>query len=158
MAQKFVLNVNDRLYPVNVEADTPLLYVLRNDLGLTGPKFGCGLEQCGSCMMLLDDEALPSCRRPVAHVVGKKIITLEGLTTQKEARLLQQAFIQEQAAQCGFCINGMIISAFALLRNQQSPSTNEIKAGLYRVLCRCGTYSRIVKAVQRAAEVRKDQL
>lgn len=152
MAQELVLNVNDRLHPVNVETDTPLLYVLRNDLGLSGPKFGCGLEQCGSCMVLLDDEALPSCRRTVADVVGKKIITLEGLATEKEAWPLQQAFIQEQAAQCGFCINGMIISAFALLRKQPSPSADEIKAGLQRVLCRCGTYSRIVKAVQRAAE------
>lgn len=152
MAQELVLNVNDRLHPVNVEADTPLLYVLRNDLGLTGPKFGCGLEQCGACMVLLDDEALPSCRRPVADAVGKKIVTLEGLTTKKETRPLQQAFIREQAAQCGFCINGMIICAFALLRKQPSPSADEIKAGLHRVLCRCGTYSRIVKAVQRAAE------
>ena len=153
MKQKFSLNVNGQSHTVEVEPDTPLLYVLRNQLALNGPKFGCGLEQCGSCMVLLDDQATPSCRIPVAATTGQPITTLKGLM-QEDGTLhpVQQAFEQEQTAQCGYCLNGMIISAVALLKENPQPDEASIRQGMQRVLCRCGTYPRVIQAVQAAAK------
>ena len=145
------LHVNGKMHTVLVDAATPLLYVLRNQLALNGPKYGCGLQQCGACMVLLNGKAEPSCMLPVAAVKDKKIITLEGLA-QKDNTLhpVQEAFVQEQAAQCGYCMNGMVISAVALLAENPNPDEAAIRAGLQRALCRCGTQSRIIKAVKRA--------
>ena len=153
MKEKLSLTVNGQSRTVEVEPDTPLLYVLRNQLELNGPKFGCGLEQCGSCMVLLDGKASPSCRLPVAATTGKSITTLKGLT-QADGTLhpVQQAFEQEQTAQCGYCLNGMIISAVALLQENPQPDEAAVRQGLQRVLCRCGTHSRVIRAVQKAAE------
>lgn len=145
------LHVNGKLHTVQVDPSTPLLYVLRNQLALNGPKYGCGLQQCGACMVLLNGKAEPSCMLPVAAVANKKIITLEGLV-QPDNTLhpVQEAFVHEQAAQCGYCMNGMVISAVALLQENPNPDEAAIRAGLQRALCRCGTQSRIIKAVKRA--------
>lgn len=153
MKEKIQLKVNGKEHQVDVDPSTPLLYVLRNNLELNGPKYGCGLQQCGACMVLLDGEATPSCRIPVSAMKKIEIITLEGL--QKETENLhpvQEAFYEEQAAQCGFCLNGMVISTVALLEKNSNPDRNEILQGLERVLCRCGTHSRIIKAVQIAGK------
>jgi len=143
--------VNGKLHTIQVDPSTPLLYVLRNQLALNGPKYGCGLQQCGACMVLLNGKAEPSCMLPVAAVTNKKIITLEGLV-QPDNTLhpVQEAFVHEQAAQCGYCMNGMVISAVALLQENPNPDEAAIRAGLQRALCRCGTQSRIIKAVKRA--------
>ena len=146
------LNVNGKSRQVDVEADTPLLYVLRDDLGLHGPKFGCGLAQCGSCTVLVDGKAVRSCSLPVSRVGQGKVVTLEGLGTPDKPHPVQQAFIEEQAAQCGYCINGMIMQATAwLAARRASPSEREIRQALAENLCRCGTHQRIVAAVKRAA-------
>ncbi len=146
------LNVNGKSRQVDVEADTPLLYVLRDDLGLHGPKFGCGLAQCGSCTVLVDGKAVRSCSLPVSRVGQGKVVTLEGLGTPDRPHPVQQAFIEEQAAQCGYCINGMIMQATAwLAARRASPSEREIRQALAENLCRCGTHQRIVAAVKRAA-------
>ena len=152
MKEKFSLIVNGQSRTVEVEPDTPLLYVLRNQLALNGPKYGCGLEQCGSCLVLVDDQATPSCRIPVAATAGRSITTLKGLA-QKDGTLhpVQRAFEQEQTAQCGYCLNGMIISAVALLKENPQPDETSIREGMQRVLCRCGTYPRVIRAVQTAA-------
>jgi nicotinate dehydrogenase subunit A len=146
------LEVNGQTAQVDVSADTPLLYVLRNDLNLNGPKFGCGLGQCGACTVLVDGTPLRSCVTPVSAVAGNAITTLEGLGTTEAPHPVQAAFIAEQAAQCGYCANGMILSAAALLARNPHPTTEEIRAALDGYLCRCGTHTRIVKAVSRAAE------
>jgi nicotinate dehydrogenase subunit A len=130
----------------------PLLYALRDDLGLHGPRFGCGLGQCGACTVLVDGNAMRSCMTPVAVLTGKKIVTLEGLGSPGKPHPLQQAFIDEQAVQCGYCINGMIMQAAALLRTNNKPTEQEIKTALAENLCRCGTHLRIVRAIKRAAE------
>jgi len=146
------LNVNGKSRQVDVDADTPLLYVLRDDLGLHGPKFGCGLAQCGSCTVLVDGKAVRSCSLPVSRVGQGKVVTLEGLGTPDRPHPVQQAFIEEQAAQCGYCINGMIMQATAwLAARRASPSEREIRQALAENLCRCGTHQRIVAAVKRAA-------
>ena len=145
------LAVNGRAQTVNVEPDTPLLYVLRDDLGLKGPKFGCGLSQCGACTVLLDGAAIRSCVTPVASARGHEITTLEGLGTPEHPAPIQRAFIEEQAAQCGYCINGMIMTAAAFLKTNQHPTDAEIKTALVGNLCRCGTHLRIIRAVSRAA-------
>jgi len=147
---KYTLKVNGRARSVNVEADTPLLYVLRENLALKGPRFGCGLGQCGACTVHLDGQAVRSCMLPVAEVKGA-VTTLEGLGTSKKPSKLQQAFIEAQAAQCGYCINGMIMSAAALLEKNKYPSETEIREALAGNLCRCGTHQRIVAAIKRAA-------
>ena len=153
MKETLSLNVNGQSRTVDVEPDTPLLYVLRNQLEFNGPKFGCGLEQCGSCMVLLDGKASPSCRLPVAATTGKSITTLKGLIREDGTlHPVQQAFEQEQTAQCGYCLNGMIISAVALLEENPQPDEAAVREGMQRVLCRCGTHSRVIRAVQRAAE------
>ena len=151
MPQEITLRVNGRSYSVYVEPDTPLLYVLRNDLGLKGAKFACGLEQCGACKIILDGEAVPSCRMTVRSVQGREITTLEGLGTIDDLHPLQKAFVEEQAVQCGFCTSGMIISAKALLDRNPHPTDAEIRAEMAGNLCRCGVYDRVLRAVKRAA-------
>lgn len=149
MKERITIKVNGRSQTVEVDPETPLLYVLRNYLELNGPKYGCGLEQCGSCMVLLDGKALPSCRIAVAEVKDYEITTLEGL--QKEdgsLHPLQESFYTEQAAQCGFCLNGVIISAVSLLNEDPNPDRKAIHQGLERVICRCGTHSRFIKAIE----------
>ncbi|MFZ0854808.1 MAG: (2Fe-2S)-binding protein [Hyphomicrobiaceae bacterium] len=147
------LNVNGQSQQVDADAATPLLYVLRDDLGLNGAKFGCGLGQCGACTVLLDDKPVLSCITPVAVTEGRHITTLEGLGSTDDPGPVQAAFIAEQAAQCGFCIPGMILRAEALLRRNPSPSDQEIRTHMSANLCRCGTHMRILAAVQRAARV-----
>jgi nicotinate dehydrogenase subunit A len=147
---KYTLKVNGRTRTVDVEADTPLLYVLRENLALKGPRFGCGLGQCGACTVHVDGQAVRSCMLPVAELQGA-ITTLEGLGTSAKPSKLQQAFIDEQAAQCGYCVNGMIMSAAVLLDKNKTPSETEIRDALAGNLCRCGTHQRIVAAVKRAA-------
>ena len=148
---RYNLRVNGKPQSVNVDADTPLLYVLRDDLELKGPKFGCGLGQCGACTVHVDGVATRSCLLPVSTLAGKSITTLEGLTQNGQPGKLQQAFIDEQAAQCGYCINGMIMTSAALLKGTPNPSDIQIKDALAGNLCRCGTHQRICAAVKRAA-------
>ena len=146
------LNVNGKSHQVDVEADTPLLYVLRDNLGLHGPKFGCGLAQCGSCTVLIDGKAVRSCTFAVSKVGAGKVVTLEGLGTPQKPSPVQQAFIDEQAAQCGYCINGMVMQATAFLNARPTnPSERDIRQALQDNLCRCGTHQRIIAAVKRAA-------
>lgn len=133
------------------DLEAPLLYVLRNDLGLNGPRFGCGLGQCGACTVHVDGKAVRSCSVPVSSVAGRKVVTLEGLGTPQRPHPLQKAFIAEQAAQCGYCINGMIMQSAAFLATNKNPSEAEIKEALAHNLCRCGTHPRILRAVKRAA-------
>jgi len=147
----FTLRVNGAAQTVSVEPDTPLLYVLRNDLGLNGPKFGCGLAQCGACAVLVDGKEVRSCVTPVSAVKGS-ITTIEGLGTQEKLHPLQKAFIDEQACQCGYCGNGMVIAAKALLGRNPRPTNQEIREGLNGHLCRCASHNRIVRAVQKAAK------
>ena len=148
---RITLRVNGATQSVDADPDTPLLYVLRDDLGLHGPKFGCGLGQCGACTVHLEGEAVRSCSVPVSAVAGKKVTTLEGLGSTVKPHPLQQAFIDEQAVQCGYCINGMIMTSAALLRKNGKPSEEQIRAALAGNLCRCGTHQRITAAVRRAA-------
>ncbi|TFW31029.1 (2Fe-2S)-binding protein [Massilia horti] len=146
------LDVNGHMHTVRTEPDTPLLYVLRNDLQLNGAKFGCGLAQCGACTVMLGKEAVLSCVLPVSQVGQDPVRTVEGLGSAAAPGVLQRAFIEEQAAQCGYCIAGMIMRAQALLESNPSPSDADIRHNLAINLCRCGTHMRIVRAVQRAAE------
>ena len=145
------LEVNGQAHEVDADDDTPLLYVLRDDLGLNGAKYGCGLGQCGSCTVLVDGEAVLSCVTPIAALGGKRITTLEGLGTIEHPGALQRAFIEEQAAQCGYCIPGMIMRAAALLEANPHPTDAQIRAALQTNLCRCGTHMRILRAVRKAA-------
>jgi nicotinate dehydrogenase subunit A len=145
------IRVNGTDHDVTAEPDTPLLYVLRNELSLSGPKFGCGLGQCGSCTVHVDGAPRRSCVTAVSTVAGKEVVTLEGLGTPERPHPLQQAFIDEQAAQCGYCINGMIMRAAALLARTPRPSRDEILSAMDANLCRCGTHMRIVRAIERAA-------
>ena len=149
---KYSFQLNSR--PVSVESwdpAQPLLYVLRNTLGLHGPKFGCGLAQCGACTVLIDGKAARSCVTPVRQAAGRAITTLEGLGTPEKPDALQAAFIAEQAAQCGYCTNGMIMAAKSLLNQTPKPNVEQVKQGLAGNLCRCGTHTRIVRAVLRVA-------
>ena len=151
MTEELELHVNGRRELVRVDPTTPLLQVLRNDLGLTAAKYGCGLEQCFACAVLVDDEATTSCATPVDSFVGRRIVTLEGLAADGELDPVQQAFLEEEAAQCGYCIPGMIIGAVALLARESAPTEAQIRTALDPHLCRCGTHPRILKAVRRAA-------
>ena len=152
MAQSVAMTVNGRRVNLTVDdPDMPLLYALRNDLALHGPRFGCGLGQCGAFTVHVDGEAVRSCSVSVASVANRKIVTLEGLGTPEKPHPVQKAFIDEQAVQCGYCINGMIMQAAALLGKNPRPGADEIKAALAENLCRCGTHTRIVRAIQRAA-------
>ena len=147
------LTVNGHTHSLPVPADAPLLTVLRNDLGLNGPKFGCGLGECGACTVLVDGTAARACVIPVGGVAGRSITTLEGLGAHDQLHPVQQAFIDEQAAQCGYCLNGMIMMATALLAREPNPSEARIRSELSGNLCRCGTHVEIVRAVQRAAQL-----
>jgi nicotinate dehydrogenase subunit A len=147
------ITVNGKQHEVAATPDTPLLYVLRNELGLNAPLFGCGLEQCGACMVLRGAEAVKSCMLPVGEVAGSQITTLEGLGTRDEPHPVQQAFIEEQAAQCGYCSPGMIVAAAALLWRRPHPTDEQIRAALDGNLCRCGSHERILRAVRRADEL-----
>jgi nicotinate dehydrogenase subunit A len=146
------LRVNGRVQAVEAEPNTPLLDVLRNTLDLKGTRFGCGSNQCGACFVLVDDNAIASCDLPLWAVEGKEITTVEGLGSVASPHPLQQAFIDEQAAQCGYCTAGMLASAAALLRRTPHPSEAQVREALDRNLCRCGVHNRIVRAVLRAAE------
>jgi len=146
------IRVNGADHDISAEPDTPLLHVLHNDLGLNGPKFGCGLGQCGACTVHVDGVARRSCNTELSAVVGKSVVTLEGLGTPDRPHPLQQAFIDEQAAQCGFCINGMIMRAAALLAQTPRPTREQITSALSANLCRCGTHIRIVRAIERASK------
>ena len=152
MAERYNLQVNGSGRAVTVEPDTPLLYVLRNDLELNGPRFGCGLSQCGACTVLIEGRPTRSCVTPVSAVGAKPVVTLEGLGTTEKPHPLQKAFIEEQAAQCGYCANGMIMTAKALLDRTPHPTEAQVKKALAANLCRCGTHNRIVRAVMRAAK------
>jgi nicotinate dehydrogenase subunit A len=145
------LNVNGRSVEVTAADTTPLLDVLRNQLGLVGTRYGCGLEQCGSCMVLLDGEPVHACSREVGTVAGARITTIEGLGTALAPHPLQQAFLDEQAGQCGYCLSGIIMSAKALLDRNPSPSRGEVVQALDKHLCRCGAHPRILRAVEKAA-------
>jgi nicotinate dehydrogenase subunit A len=151
MAQEVTLNVNGATRTVAIEPGTPLLYVLRNDLELNGPRFGCGLSQCGACTVLVDGKATRSCVFPVNAAAGKRVTTLEGLAAAGKLHPLQRAFIAEQAAQCGYCSNGMIMTAKALLDRTPQPTDAQVRKALGANLCRCGTHNRIVRAVLRAS-------
>jgi nicotinate dehydrogenase subunit A len=152
MPQTITLRVNGRQRSVTAEPDAPLLYILRNDLGLNGPKFGCGLSQCGACTVIINGEAVRSCVTPLETAKGRDITTLEGLGSVDKPHPVQRAFIAEQAAQCGYCANGMIMTATVLLARTKKPSEAQIKEALAGNLCRCGTHIRILRAVKRAAE------
>jgi nicotinate dehydrogenase subunit A len=151
MSENLELHVNGRHVRVQADPDTPLLYVLRNQLGLKAAHFGCGLEQCGACMVLVDGDPVFACNRAVSAVVGREVTTLEGLT-QGALHPLQEALVAEQAGQCGYCLGGIIISAAALLRDNPNPGRAEIVAALDKHLCRCGAHNRIIRAVLRAAD------
>jgi aerobic-type carbon monoxide dehydrogenase small subunit (CoxS/CutS family) len=163
MASKLRIRVNERVHDVESAPETPLLYVLTDELQLQGPRFGCGLAQCGSCSVLLNGEEIRSCVTPVSAVTGKSVTTLEGLPAwyARQKKLshapalhpVQQAFIDEQAVQCGYCFNGMIIQAAELLSKTPQPSEAQIRTAMNGHLCRCGSYPRVIKAIQRAAEV-----
>ena len=152
MTRSIALNVNGQTARIMVDdPNMPLLYALRNDLGLRGPRFGCGLGQCGACTVHMDGNAVRSCITPLSSVGDRSIVTLEGLGTPEKPHPMQQAFIDEQAVQCGYCINGMIMEAAALLAKTRNPSDPQIREALASNLCRCGTHLRILRAVKRAA-------
>ena len=148
---KISLRINGKNQTIDAEPDMPLLYALRNDLQLNGAKFGCGLAQCGACTVIMDGNAIRSCVTPVSATQNKSITTLEGLGTTKKMHKIQQAFVDEQAVQCGYCINGMIMSTKALLDKNPKPTDGQIKEALAGNLCRCGTHIRILRAVKRAS-------
>ncbi|MES2509831.1 MAG: (2Fe-2S)-binding protein [Pseudomonadota bacterium] len=150
--RKFNLQINGRVCNVEAEENTPLIYVLRQDCGLKGTRFGCGAGQCGSCHVLLDDASVPSCDTPVWAAEGKQLTTVEGLGSEGALHPLQQAFIDEQAAQCGYCLSGILVRAAALLKTNPDPTDGEVRQALDQHLCRCGSHNRIVRAVLRAAK------
>jgi nicotinate dehydrogenase subunit A len=147
------LKVNGTTHELDVEPDTPLLYVLRNNLGLNGAKFGCGLGQCGACTVMVDGTAVLSCVMPVMLIANRAVMTVEGLGTVQNPGPMQRAFIEEQSAQCGYCIAGMMMRAQALLKKRPDPTDAEIRTHMEPNLCRCGTHMRILKAVRRAADL-----
>ena len=151
MNQKFTLNVNGTDRTVEADPDTPLLYVLRDELGFNNPHFGCGLGQCGACTVHLDGRPTHSCNRPISKVADKKIVTLAGLGTPAHPHPLQTAYVEEEVPQCAYCINGWIMTAAAFLRDHKKPTDGEIRTALRHVKCRCGTHMAILRAVKRAA-------
>ena len=153
MAGELTITVNGKQHRVQATPDTPLLYVLRNELGLNSPQFGCGSENCGACTVLLGSKAYKSCKLPVSDATGGAITTLEGLIADGALHPVQRAFIEEQAAQCGYCSNGMIMATAALLWKNPRPTDEQIREALDGNLCRCGTHLRILRAVKRAAEL-----
>ncbi len=157
MAETFELTINGETRRVEAAGQTPLIYVLRNELGLTGTRYGCGLEQCGSCMVLIDGAPAYACTREAASAAGAEITTIEGLGGEGAAHPLQQAFLDEQAGQCGYCLSGILISAKALLERDPAPDRAAIVAALDGHLCRCGAHTRIIRAVERAAAVMRGE-
>src|SRR5258708_16452578 len=153
MPGELSLIVNGKWHPVQAAPDTALLYVLGNEVGLNGPQYGCGLEQCGACMVLVGAKAVPSCRLPISEVGRAEITTLEGLSVNGELHPVQRAFIEQQAAQCGYCINGMVMTIAALLWKTHHPTDEQIRIALDGNLCRCGSHPRIIRAAKRAAEL-----
>ena len=149
--EQISLNVNGKARAVHVDPGTPLLYVLRDNLELHGPRFGCGLGQCGACTVLMDGKAVRSCSLPVSAAKNRAITTLEGLGSTAHPHVIQAAFIEEQAAQCGYCMNGMIMGAKALLDKNPHPSVTDIKKSLNSYICRCGSHLRVIRAIQRAS-------
>jgi nicotinate dehydrogenase subunit A len=154
MAKSLTIKVNGRAHSVQATPDTPLLYVLRNELRLMGPRFGCGLAQCGACTVHLNGQAIRSCITPVQAVAAGKVVTLEGLGTAEEPHELQKAFIAEQAAQCGYCQNGFLMTGAALLAKNKRPTDAQIRKELASLQCRCGTHIRYIRAIKRAAGTR----
>src|SRR5687767_897668 len=148
----FRMTVDGKGVSVNAEPDMPLLYALRDDLGLANPHFGCGLSQCGACTVHLDGKAIRSCSTPIADAAGHEIKTLAGLGTEANPHPVQKAFLEEQVPQCGYCINGWVMTAAAFLETKKSPTDAEIKEALAGVKCRCGTHTAIMRAVRRAAD------
>jgi nicotinate dehydrogenase subunit A len=154
VSKTFDFSVNGKAVSVTLDnEETPLLNVLRNELGLMGTRFGCGLEQCGCCMVLVDDAPEKCCTKPVWSVAGKKVVTVEGLGNAAKPHPLQQAFIDQQAGQCGYCLSGILISAKALLDKNPNPTRAQITAALDDNICRCGSHNRIIRAVEKAAAV-----
>ena len=156
MSELFKFRVNGLEREVRAEPATPLLYILRNDLGLKGTRFGCGEGQCGACTILVDGKPLQSCDTPLWSAAGRSITTVEGLSKDGAPHPVQQAFLDEQAAQCGYCINGIMLTAVALLARNPDPGEAEITAALDRNLCRCGTHVRILRAIARAARAMRE--
>ncbi len=152
MPERFELDVNGKVCAVEAEPDTPLLYILRNDLDLKGARYGCGTGQCGACTVLMDGKDIQSCDTPLWAVAGKSITTVEGIGTRAQPHPLQQAFLDEQAAQCGYCITGILMASKALLDRNPEPSDRDIDQALERHLCRCGSHNRIRRAIHRAAQ------
>ena len=152
MGERFQLTVNGALREIEASSDTPLLYALRNDLALKGTRFGCGSGQCGACFVLIDGQPTPACDTPLWSVADKDIITVEGLGAGGALHPLQTAFLAEQAAQCGYCTSGILISAASLLAKNPKPTESEVRTALDRNLCRCGSHNRMVRAVLRAAQ------
>jgi nicotinate dehydrogenase subunit A len=152
MPDRMIITVNGAAHEVRAAPETPLLYVLRNDLELNGAKFGCGLAQCGACTVIVDGAPIRSCITPVGEVADRKVTTIEGIGTIDKPHPLQHAFIELQAAQCGYCINGMVMTAKALLDEKPHPSNAEIREVLAGNLCRCGTHTRILRAIEKAAK------
>jgi len=154
VTKKFEFSVNGKAVSVSIDnEETPLLDVLRNELGLVGTRFGCGLEQCGSCMVLIDGAPEKCCTKPIWTVAGKQVVTVEGLGDAKHPHLLQQTFLDEQAGQCGYCLSGILISAKALLDRNPQPARAEIAQALDGNICRCGSHNRIMRAVEKAAAI-----
>jgi nicotinate dehydrogenase subunit A len=151
MTQKFTLNVNGKTHTVDADPDMPLLYALRDDIGLNNPKFGCGLAQCGACTVHLDGQPVRSCITPVSMAAGAKVVTLAGIGTPEKPHPLQAAYVEEEVPQCGYCINGWIMTAAAFLRDNKKPSEAQIKDALSGLKCRCGTHVSILRAIKRAA-------
>ncbi len=152
MKERISLNVNNESYEVDVEPDMPLLYALRNELEVTGPKFGCGLAQCGACTVIIDGRAMRSCMTPVRSAQGRQIRTIEGLGTPENPHPVQKAFIDEQVPQCGYCISGWVMTSVALLEENPRRSDQEIRRSLSGLKCRCGTHMSILRAVNKAAK------
>lgn len=156
--ERFVLQVNGERREVTCRPDAPLLYLLRNDLGLTGARFGCGLGQCGACMVLFDGHPTPSCDLPAWSAEGHDIVTVEGLADDETMKALQDGFEEHQAAQCGYCMSGILVSACAHLRSEPSPDRDSVSAALERNLCRCGSHGRVVRAVLSAGAAGREQV
>lgn len=151
MAKRIELNVDGKAHTVEVEPDMPLLYALRDDLGMSNPRFGCGLAQCGACTVLLDGVPVRSCALPVDSIAGKKITTLAGIGSADKPHKVQAAFIEEQVPQCGYCLNGWVMTSVALLEKNPHPTDAQIREGLSGIKCRCGTHTAVLRAVKRAA-------
>ena len=151
MSEKITLDVNGKTHVIDTDPEMPLLYALRNDIGLNNPHFGCGLAQCGACTVHLDGQPVRSCITPVSMAAGAKVVTLAGIGTPEKPHPLQAAYVEEEVPQCGYCINGWIMTAAAFLRDNKKPSEAQIKDALSGLKCRCGTHVSIIRAVKRAA-------